>query len=526
MNPVAPALMDAAWAGLDVLVIQMMLGLSAIGLLIGDMVLPHGNKRLLGWTALVQLSLCFAASFFVNLEGNAFAGAWVGDAMTVMLVRVFLAAGMVAVAGGLHAVARDSERRQGEYYQLLLMSLLGMTLLAGARDLILLLVAFELMSLPLYALAAFARTGPHPHRPGPLPGLFMPSSSRWTRPAEAGLKLFLVGAVSSAVAAYGLSLVYGAAGSTRFSAIAAAEPGALLVLGGAMVIAGVGFKVGAAPFHMWVPDVYQGARTPFVAFLSVAPKAAGLTAMVQLLLGPLAGLRPGWQPLLLLLILASLVVGNLMAVPQQNVKRLLGYSGVAQMGFMLMALLATGPSVAVAGQPSEGLATLLFFLCAYLISNMGIFLVVEAVAANRLSPGVVPDEAEDDDALATFAGLARRSPWLGLCALLFILSLGGVPFAIGFWAKLYVLLAVWKAGFWWLVVLAATLSAAALYYYLQVAKAIYMAEPTDDEPVTVPWPLAISIALCAALVMGVGLYPGPLLSAARAAAAGFFALGG
>ncbi len=525
MSGVAPGMLEAAWAGMHLLVIQLMLGLSAIGLLVGDIVLPHGNKRLLAWTAFVQLLVCFTATFFVDLHGVAFAGAWVGDAMTVMLVRIFLGAGMVAVLGGIQAVERDAERRQGEYYQLLLMSLLGMTLLAGARDLILLLVAFELMSLPLYALAAFARTGPHAHRPGPLPGLFLPPSKRWTRPAEAGLKLFLVGAVSSTIAAYGLSLVYGAAGSTRFATIASAEPGALLVLGGAMIIAGVGFKIGAAPFHMWVPDVYQGARTPFVAFLSVAPKAAGLTAMVQLLLGPLAGLRPGWQPLLLLLILASLFVGNLMAVPQQNFKRLLGYSGVAQVGFMLMAIVATGPSIAVAGQPAEGLATLLFFMCAYLVANMGMFLVVEAISTDGLTPGAVPDETPEDDVLSAFAGLARRSPWLGLCALLFILSLGGIPFAIGFWAKLYVLLAAWKAGFWWLVVVAATLSAAALYYYLQVARAIYMADATSDAPIRVTWPLALTIGVCAALVMGVGLVPGPLITAARAAAAGFLGVG-
>jgi len=525
VSPLPAELLQAAWVGLDVLVVQVMLALSAIGLLLADVILPHGNKRLLGWAAFAQLLLCFVATFFVDLHGMAFAGAWVGDGLTVMLVRIFLAGGALAVLGGLHAVERDAERRQGEYYQLLLMSLLGMTLLAGARDLVLLLVAFELMSLPLYALAAFARTGPHAHRAGPLPGLFLPPSSRWTRPAEAGLKLFLVGAVSSAIAAYGLSLIYGAVGSTRFVTIAAAEPGPLLVIGGAMVIAGVGFKVGAAPFHMWVPDVYQGARTPLVAFLSVAPKAAGLTAMLQLLLGPLSGLRAGWQPLLLLLILASLFVGNLMAVPQQNVKRLLGYSGVAQMGFMLLALVATGPSVAVAGQPSEGLATLLFFLCAYLISNMGMFFVVEAMAADRYPAGEVPPEADDDDALTTFAGLARRSPWLGLCALLFILSLGGIPFAIGFWAKLYVLLAAWQAGLWWLVIGAALLSAAALFYYLQVARAIYMAEPTSDAPVRVAWPLTLVIGVCAFGVMAVGLVPGPLIAAAREAAKSFLGAG-
>jgi len=522
---VDPSVIAAAWQGMGVLTVDIMLALCALTLMLGDLVLPHGRKRVLGITALAQLLLCFVATFFVNLDGVALSGAYVGDALAVMFKRIFLFSGMLAVLGSLARVDADAERRQGEYYQLLMFSLLGMTLLAGARDLILLLVAFELMSIPLYAMAAFARTGPHRHRKGPLPGLFLPSKTRWKRPSEAGLKLFIVGAISSAVAVYGMSLVFGAAGSTRFANIANTPGGPMLGMGMAMMLAGFGFKIGAAPFHMWVPDTYQGAQTPFVAFLSVAPKAAGLVALVQLLVGPLAPHFNSVAPLLLGLAVVSVAVGNLMAVPQQNIKRLLGFSGVGQIGFALMALLACVPDHE--GLPNgHGLATLIFFVAAYVVANMGIFFVVEAMATHRYPDTIAPEE-DDDDSMTTFAGLADRSPWLAMCALLFLLSLGGIPFAIGFWAKLYVLMAVWKAGYGWLVLIAALVSSAGLFYYLQVARSMYMrAMPGDTvgsakKRVTTEPALTLAIILCAALTMGVGLYPVPLFEAARAAAAAF-----
>lgn len=517
------AAMDAAWSGLSILSVDIMLAVSALTLMLGDVVLPAGNKRILAWTALAQLTLCLTATFFVDLEGVAVMGAYVGDGMSVMLKRIFLVAGILAVLGGMSGVERDAPRRQGEFYQLLMFSLLGMTLLAGARDLILLLIAFELMSLPLYALAAFGRTGPFEPRKGPLPGMFMAARDRWKRPAEAGIKLFLVGAISSAIAAYGLSLMFGAAGSTRFDVLADAAGNPLLGIGSAIFIAGVGFKVGAAPFHFWVADTYQGARTPLVAFLSVAPKAAGLTALVQLLLGPLEPFRATWQPLLVLLVVLSIAVGNLFAVPQQNVKRMLAFSGVAQLGFALLAVAASGPSVALAGAaPGEGLATMLFFLCAYLVANMGIFLVVEAMGAQLHGEAGDLLERPEDDTMTTFSGLASRSPWLAMCALLFLLSLGGIPFAIGFWAKVYVLLAAWKAGFMWLVGIAALVSAAGLFYYLQVARAIYMRPAAEDAPeFRIAGTLKLAIVLCAAATVGIGLYPAPLLDAARAAARAF-----
>lgn len=513
--------------GIEILAVDAMVAISALGLLLADIAMPAGNKRVLGYGAMLLLALTFAATFTLDLTGTALGGAYVGDGFAIWCKRIFLAAGFFGVLGGMDSTARIGPRRQGEYYQLLLMSILGMTLLAGARDLILLMVSFELMSLPLYAMAAWGGIGTYPDRKGPLPSMTMPSKKRWHRPAEAGLKLYLVGAVSSVVALYGISLIYGMGGSTRFDVLATSlTAGPILTLSVGMVVAGFAFKIGAAPFHMWVPDTYEGASTPFIAFLSVAPKAAGFAALVQLLLGPLAGMAHTWTTLLVVLIVVSLLVGNLMAVPQANVKRMLGFSGVAQMGFGLMALLAAGSvtaeDVATRGVRAEGLATLLFFLAAYMVANMGVFFVIEAVAVSRNPEGETADELPDDDALPTFAGLHSRSPGLALAGLLFVLSLGGIPFAIGFWAKVWVLLGLWSAGFGWLVIVAAALSSAGLFYYLQIARSMYMTDPAAPDgaelgPVKANWELATAILLLALLTMGVGLFPGPVMEAARAA---------
>ena len=518
----------AALDGIEILAVDGLLAVSALGLLLVDVAMPAGNKRVIGYGALLLLGLAFAATFTLDLTGTALSGAYVGDGFAIWCKRIFIGAGFFGVLGGLDSTARIGPRRQGEYYQLLLMSVLGMTLLAGARDLILLMVSFELMSLPLYAMAAWGGIGNYPEQKGPIPGMTMPSKRRWHRPAEAGLKLYLVGAVSTVVALYGISLVFGLGGSTRFAVLATTLTGGpLLTLAVAMIVAGFAFKIGAAPFHMWVPDTYEGASTPFVAFLSVAPKAAGFAALVQLLLGPLAGMAATWTTLVVVLIVVSLLVGNLMAVPQQNIKRMLGFSGVAQMGFGLMALLAAGSvtahDVASRGVRPEGLATLLFFLAAYMVANMGAFFTVEAVAAAGYTPGKPADERDDDDTLPTFAGLHSRSPALALAGLLFVLSLGGIPFAVGFWAKVWVLLSLWAAGFGWLVVMAAALSAAGLFYYLQVARSMYMKAPVgaDGTPlpaVQVGGGLLLAIVLLALLTMGVGLFPGPVMEAARIAA--------
>ncbi len=439
--------------------------------LVADLVPGGGSARGVGALAAAGLAGILAATWFLPGTGESFGGAYVDDAFTCYVQRVLLAAGIIASLGSIEHADRVFPRRQGEYYVLLLASLCGMTLLAGARDLVLLVVSFELMGIPLYVLAAMHKTA----REG----------------IEGATKLYLTGAVSAAVTMYGLSFLIGATNSTRFDALHGAST-PMLALGALLVLAGMAYKVGAIPFHMWVPDTYQAAPTPFVAFLSVAPKVAGFAALSRLFVQAMAPERTA--PVLLLVGVITMIGGNLLALPQSNVRRLLGYSGVAHVGLLLVAL-SLGTVDALGG--------MLFYLATYVASNMGAFLVVEVVG-------------ESD--IPAWNGLARRSPALSLSMLLFLLSLGGIPFVAGFWAKLIVFNAAWRAGMGGIVLLGALLAVLGLFYYLKVARAIYM-EPTPrpDGPV-VARATAFAIALAVAGVVGMGLYPGPVLDSALAAA--------
>jgi NADH-quinone oxidoreductase subunit N len=443
-----------------------------------------GRRREVGIIAALGLAALYGLSLLVDARGPLGDGAFVVDGLAMFLKQVFLLATLLAVVGGLARPEPVAGRRALEYHLLVLAALLGMMILASARELVLLFVAFELMSIPLYVLAGFAKRDP--------------------RAVEASLKFFLVGSVSTALLAYGLSFVYGVTGSTRIGVVTGALSGGhpLLVLGLLLVLAGFGFKIAAFPFHMWVPDTYEAAATPFVAWLSVAPKAAGFAAIFRVFLegaGPPAAL---WGGAAAVLGAGTIVAGNLLALPQTDAKRLLAYSGIAHIGYMLLG---------VAALSAYGVAMVLFYLVAYLFSNMGAFMVVEVVA-----------RAEGSTAIRSFRGLAQRSPALALAMLLFLLSLGGIPFVAGFWAKLYVFWAAARAGLYGLVLLGAVLTVVALFYYLLVAKAMYIDSPATSTPVPVPSALGWVLLVSALAVVGLGLYPGPLLDAAMRAAAPLF----
>ncbi len=462
------------------------LGVAALALVVFVLGLGGGRARSreVGWVTAVGLAGLYGLSLVIDARGPLFDGAFVVDALAVFLKQIFLLATLLAVVGGLARRDTPEARRALEYHLLVLTSLLGMMILASARELVLLFVAFELMSIPLYVLAGFVKKD--------------------ARAVEASLKFFLVGSVSTAVLAYGLSFVYGASGSTRLDVVTRAAAGGdpLLILGLLLVLGGVGFKIAAFPFHMWVPDTYEAAATPFVAWLSVAPKAAGFAALLRIFVERAGPTAPVWSGTVAVLGALTLVAGNLMALPQTDAKRLLAYSGIAHIGYMLLGLAAMSP---------HGVAMMLFYLVAYLFSNMGAFMVVEAVA-----------EAEGSSTIRSFRGLAQRSPALALAMLLFLLSLGGIPFVVGFWAKLYVFWAAAQAGFYGLVLLAAVLTVVALFYYLLVAKQMYIDAPARSTPVPVPPALALVILVSAAAVVLLGLYPGPLVDTALRAAAPLF----
>src|SRR4030095_11430376 len=308
--------------------------------------------RAVGWLAFAGL-LAVLGVMYIAREGTLFEGSFIQDERALFAKRLFLFASAVCLLGSLTMKQPAFDRRSAEYHFALLVSLLGMLVLASARDLILLFIAFELMSIPLYVLTGFLK--------------------RETVAPEAALKFFLVGTASSAIIAYGMSFVYGMTGTTALSAIPQAMRAGhpLMRLGMGLLLAGLGFKIAAFPFHMWAPDSYEAASTPFVAWLSVAPKTAGFVAIIRIYLEGLGSTAEIWMPILATLAGMTIVTGNLMAIPQKNIKRLLAYSGVAHIGYML---------IGVAVVSRAGIAMLLFYLLAYLFGNMGAFMVVESVA--------------------------------------------------------------------------------------------------------------------------------------------------
>ena len=302
-----------------------------------------------------------------------------------------------------------------------------------------------------------------------------------------------------------MSFIFGVTGSTDLASIpgALATGDSMMLLGMTLLLAGLGFKIAAFPFHMWAPDTYEAASTPFVAWLAVAPKAAGFIAIIRLYVEGVGAATLVWMPVVAAVAGMTIITGNLMAIPQHNIKRLLAYSGIAHIGYMLVGL---------AAMTSNGIAMILFYLVAYMFGNMGAFFVVEAVARS--------EHSEEIDA---YKGLAQRSPLLALAMLIFLLSLGGIPFVAGFWAKLYVFLAAIDRGMYGLVFLGAVLTVVALYYYLLVARRMYIEAPVRTGRIQVPGLLGLAILICLLGVVGMGAWPGPWVTATRRAAASVFA---
>ncbi len=442
------------------------------------------DRRFVGYLATLGVLGLVVLSPFLSPVDTPAGAPFVQDGLALFVKRLFLVATFIGLLGGLSLAGPPFARRSLEYHLLILASLLGMLVLASARDMLLLFVAFELMSIPLYVLSGFVKTR--------------------AEAGESALKFFLVGSVSSAIMVYGLSFVYGAAGTTHLDGVskawAAGDP--LILLGFLTAFAGFGFKIAAFPFHMWVPDTYEAASTPFVAWLSVAPKAAGFVAILRLYVEGM-GEHVAWLvPMAAGLATITVIAGNLMALPQQNAKRLLAYSGIAHIGYMLIGLAAASAS---------GTAMVLFYLVAYVFGNMGAFLVVEAVGRSEAS-----------ETLTAFSGLAQRSPMLALSMLLFLLSLGGIPFVAGFWAKLYVFWAAAEQGLYWLVLLGAILTVVALFYYLVVAKRMYVDAPLRTGRIPLPASLRLALALCVLGIVVLGVYPKPIVLAALQVANGLF----
>ena len=457
-------------------------GLLALGLLILSLAAGRRAAKLLLPLSVLGLFLLLAITGMqYGLNTNAFQGSWRIDDYAVFAKQIFIVAAIMVFLAAEISVAAFSGNHS-EFYVLMLFALLGMFGMASANDLITLYVSLETMTISFYILVAYGVTD------GKSP--------------EAGLKYLILGALSSAVLLFGMSMVYGSAGTTLLSGIASAKPDILLVFGSLLMLAGFAFKITLAPFHMWAPDVYEGAPTPVTAFLAAASKAAGFVALLRVFLGGLPLSDGTWFLSLAILAAITMVWGNLAALPQTSIKRMLAYSSVAQAGYILVGMLADS---------SDGVNGVLFYMMIYTIANTGAFVVAMTV-----------EKATGSDAIANFAGLWKRAPLLGTVMTICLLSLAGIPPMAGFAGKFLLFSSIMDKGIYWPAFLGFIMSMISVYYYLKVALVIWRDDPASLPPVVTDWKVQWVALLALGLTLLFGIYPAALLDVSFTAAKALF----
>jgi NADH-quinone oxidoreductase subunit N len=488
LDKVGPELILLVWAG---------------GLLLAGLALRDRDLR---WLPFVALAGIGASAIWTGVlmardqESAAFSGSYSFDNFSIFFTWIFL-----GVAGLVILASADFVRRlryQAEFWALLLTATAGMMLLAGARDLILIFVALELTSISQYILAAFMKDD---------------------HGSEAGLKYILLGATASAVILYGMAFLFGVAGTTALvstnggpsiaSFVAQGDPDTRAALIGAIVLlaAGLSFKVALVPFQMWVPDVYQGASTPVAAFLSVGSKAAGFAVVLRIFyqgFGPDTFVGTDWGNVFAALAAVSMVVGNVMALRQSNVKRLLGYSSIAQAGNVAVGVAAVAAS---SGGISIGASGVTFFLATYVFTNLGAFFSVLALT-----------QMTGSDEIESLAGIGRRAPLPSIALTLCLISLAGIPPTAGFFAKVYIFNAAAQSDLVWLVIVGVLNTAISVYYYLRIVSVMFVS-PSVEEPRSISLDPMLGLALSAAAlgVFVIGVVPSPLFHAAQRAVTAF-----
>jgi NADH-quinone oxidoreductase subunit N len=462
---------------------ELVLTAGSLLVLIADVMMPRAQRGALGWVTLAVLAATFyALTPFAYTQTEVAHGLLAVDRFALFFKLVFLMAAGITVLMSMRYLEVEGAS-PGEYYFLILCATLGMMIMAGGIDLITIFIGLETMAVSFYILAGFIK----------------PSQ----RSNEAAVKYFLLGAFSLGVLLYGMSLMYGLSGTTNLRVMAnlfgGQERDPRLVLAVILVVAGVGFKIAAVPFHMWAPDVYEGAPTPVTAFLSVGSKAASFAMLLRIFMEGLPSMAPDWRLLFYVLAIITMTIGNVAAVTQSNVKRMLAYSSIAHAGYVLMGV--------VAGT-ARGVTATLVYLAIYTFMQLGAFAVV--VLLRRQD--VVGDELKD------FSGLAFRNPFAAFAMLIFMLSLGGIPPTAGFMGKFWLFSAAIDAHYYFLAVVGVLNSAVSLYYYIRIVVFMYVkTEQLGSAPKSSPaLTLALAVAVAATLVLGV--YPRLLFEVADASA--------
>lgn len=431
--------------------------------------LPKEQLAILSITGLLATLGCLVWFDVAHVSGALFGNMFVLDRMAIFFKIFVVVSTALVILASIQYVERFRFFR-GEYYVLVVMSALGMMFMSSANDLLSLFVSLEFSTLGFYILVGYLRED-------------LASN-------EAGLKFFILGVFAAGLLAYGISLVYGETGKLVFSEMnLSATPGA--IIGFLLIFAALGFKIGAVPFHSWIPDTYHGAPTPVTAYLSIAPKGAAFAILLRIFFVALASFKPMWVILLVAVSILSMTYANIVAIAQRNIKRLLAYSGIAQVGNVLIGL-AAGTKM--------GNDAILFYLLAYLFANLGAFAVVIAV-----SHAIGSDDIDD------YNGLNRRSPFLAFSMLLFLLSLAGVPPLAGFIGKLYIFIAAIKEGLYTLITVGLINIVISMYYYLIVVKKMYINEPNNPSPVTISGPMKAVVYVGLAGTLVIGIYPQPFI---------------
>jgi NADH-quinone oxidoreductase subunit N len=453
-------------------------------ILLADLVVGQVQRWIMPALTIVTLVGC-ALITYVTMDGQVvltFSNMFVDDLLADFLkLMVYVAVIAVVIYSRQYLAVRKLDK--GEYYLLLLLSTLGMMVMISAAHFLTLYLGLELMSLSLYALVAIDRDS--------------------ARATEASMKYFVLGALASGLLLYGMSMVYGATGTLEVGAVAQAifhgdANKTILVFGLAFIVAGVGFKLAAAPFHMWVPDVYDGAPTAITLLIASAPKLAGFAMAMRLLVYGLFEMADQWQLMLMILAVLSIAIGNLAAIAQTSLKRMLAYSSISHMGFMMLALMS-----GVVGAQVDPFSTLnayssaLYYAVAYVLMSLGSFGMILLLSR----------AGHEADMLEDFKGLNKRSPWFAAVMLILMFSMAGIPFFVGFFAKFTVLLAAVKAGYIGVVVFAVMFSLVGAYYYLRVVKLMYFDAPTDTAPIVAPLDMRVLLSLNGLAVALFGFLP-------------------
>ena len=466
---------------LMILLLPLILFAGAIIVIVMDAFLKNPARKSYVFTLLVLVATLLASLFLWSYQGQAFNGMIVQDSFSLVATFLFCLAAIITLL-----LLHDDPLSTAQFHSLLLLTLIGMILLVSGANFLVLFIGLEILSLSIYVLAAFAKRDP--------------------LSVESGMKYFLLGSFASAFFLYGVAFIFGATGNIQLNAVGAAiaQPDfanqTYLYLGLIFLLVGYGFKISLAPFHMWTPDVYEGAPTPVTAFMAATVKAAALASLIRVFLVAFQAepVTQFWVPLIWILSILTMTVGNLMAIWQNNLKRLLAYSSIAHAGYMLLGLLA---------EPQQTQQSILYYFAAYIFMNLGAFAIVAYLERNY---GILN--------IDQYQNFGYTRPVLATCMMLFLVSLGGLPPTAGFFGKFYLFRAVLQEGYVWAVVIAVLNSAVSFYYYLRIVIAMFTPQK-DAAPVAVgsiALPIIVTLILTVWGTISLGLFPGFFLEIARA----------